>query len=312
MVSTGAPVTLERKIFFYRPDIGVDDGGRPLQFDVLPALTTINSLPFSSNYVGRYDPDVDGNAICVLVHSIDTAPAIRFCRVRRTGLPQLEHAGQITDLDLDADTGLLESVHAVFFSDGIVGAEYNHFGPRISRLGSYLHEKSNKVVERAIFRPLLRGDAAGQLDRLTDMRLLDYSVLPPYVEYVEQADRSLGSAFAASRHVLENPKTVQVTLTPAREAQRGALGRLRGALKELISNEELRNGTKRMQVRGKCADTNRVETIDLLKDQLISTKSIVRMNARGRALNPDSAFQAIREAYYEQHDQLVEAAGISP
>ena len=312
MVSIGAPGTLERKIFFYRPDIGTDDGGHPLHLDVLPALTAINSLPFSNNDDGRYEPETDGNAICLLVHSIGTAPAIRFCRVRRTGLPQLEHAGQISDLDLEADTGLLESVHVVFFPDGIVGAEYNHFGPRISRLGSYLHEKSNKIVDRATFRPLLRGDAAGQLDRLTDMRLLDFSVLPPYVEYVEQADRSLGSAFAANRLVLEDPKTVQVTLTPEREAQTGALLRLKNALKELVGNDELRMGTRRMQVRGKCADTDRVETIDLLKDQLISTKSIVRMNPRGRALNPDSAFLAIREAYNEQHDDLVAAASISP
>ena len=85
----------------------------------------------------------------------------------------LEQAGNISDLVLDADAGLLEAIHVVFFPNNIVGAEYNHFGPRVSRLGSYLHEKSSEAVARAAFRPILCGDAANQLDRLSDLRVLN-------------------------------------------------------------------------------------------------------------------------------------------
>ena len=35
-------------------------------------------------------------------------PTARFCIVRRTGLPQLEAAGQIVDLNIADEQGLLE------------------------------------------------------------------------------------------------------------------------------------------------------------------------------------------------------------
>ena len=302
---------LERKILFFRADIGFDDGGVPLEFDPLPTLTAIGVLPFTDDDQGRYEAEVDGNALCLIIHHLQPMASVRFCRVRRTGLPQLEQAGLITDLDLTPESGLLESIHVTFFPNNIVGAEYNHFGPRISRLGSYLHSKSQKAAPRATFRPLLRGDATAQLDRLTDLRLLEISVLPSIVEITRQSDDSLADALEANARAVETPKTLQAILKPLENAQTSFLSRKRGPLKEMVGNESLREGSAKFQVRGKCADSGRVETIDLLKDQLISTQGIVRMNERSRALNPDSAFEAIRESYELLKDELEEAAGVS-
>ena len=291
---TGTPGTLERKIYFYRADIGTDEGGQPLPFDPSPALDAIDALPFTNDAHGRYEFDVDGNALSVRRHHSVPNVTLQFGRVRRNGLPQLEQAGNISDLVLDADAGLLEAIHVVFFPDNIVGAEYNHFGPRVSRLGSFLHEKSNEAVPRANFRPILRGDAAKQLDRLSDLRVLELSVLPSYVDVVRQSHVSLADALAANGRVLENPKVLQVILKPEREASTGFLASMIGGLRELVSNGNVQEGADRLQLHGKCQDTDRVETIDLLKDQLISTKAIVRMNPRSRALDPGAAFQAIR------------------
>ena len=145
MVSGSAPGTLERKIYFYRADIGTDEGGQPLAFDPSPALDAIDSLPFTNDAHGRYEFDADGNALSI-----------------RRQCPEHQKAQH----------------HVVFFPDNIVGAEYNHFGPRVSRLGSYLHKKSSEAVARAAFRPILRGDAAKQLDRLSDLRVLDSASCP--------------------------------------------------------------------------------------------------------------------------------------
>ena len=60
-----------------------------------------------------------------------------------------------------------------------------------------------------------------------------------------------------------------------------------------------------------CEDSNRVETIDLLKKQLMSTKRIIRINERSRVLNSESAFQAIHEAYQELSKELEDAYSIS-
>lgn len=312
MVINNTPGTLERKIYFFRADVGRDESGKAIPFDPSPALDAIGALPFTNDDTGRYQFDVEGNALSVRRHEA-VEVALQFGRIRRNGLPQMEQAGNIRDLELDPDTGLLETIHVVFFSDNIVGAEYNHFGPRISSLGNFLHEKSSNAVPRATFRPILRGDAAEQLDRLTDLRVFEFSILPSYAEIVRQSQESLADLFAANAKVLEDPKVIQVILKPQRKAAPGFLHRMRGVLKELLSNSSLREGSDRLQVRGKCEDSGRVETIDLLKDQLISTKAIVRMNQRSPALEPQAAFQAIREAYREMNDRLVSgAASVSP
>ena len=312
--------TLERKIHFYRAYIGKDDGGRPFPFDPAPALERINALPFTNDENGRYLFDSDRNALCVVDCSDSDNQRIRFCRVRRTGLPQLERAGNISDLDIDPDTGLLEAVHVVFFPDNIVGAEYNHFGPRVSRLGSYLSEKSGNELRPLTsgnelhpltFRPLLRPDAVEQLDRLTDLRLLDFSISPAYINMVGQVDAGLGDALVANRRVVGEPETVRLLLSSEKENQLGFLNTMRDTLKQLFANGVHEN-SKRMQVRGKCEDTGRVETINLLNDLFISTQQIVRMNERGRALDPESAFQAIRAARQELGDSLQNASSISP
>ena len=309
--------TVERKIYFFRADVGVDDGGVPLTFDPQPALQVIDSLLFTNDDSGRYHFDVDGNAVCLVGHSGAPSHSVRFCRVRRTGLPQLEQGGNISDLNLSPDTGLLEAVHVVFFPDkvagaNIVGAEYNHFGPRISRLSSYLYEKSNEAVPYPTFRPLIRDDAAEQLDRLTEIRVLDISVHPSFADVMRQADQSLGDAFEANARVVDEPESVQVVVKPQRQARQSTLERLVGPLRSLLNQNDARPAFDRLQIRGRCDDTGRVETIDLLKDQLISTKQIVRLNERGRALDPDSAFQAIRDSYQELGDSLQLATGVSP
>lgn len=303
--------TLERKIYFYRAYIGNDDSGTPLIFDPRPALRAINSLHFTDDG-GRYEFDLEGNALCLVDYPSSSNPAVQFFRVRRTGLPLLERAGHIQNLDLDPDTGLLEAIHVVFFPDNIVGSEYNHFGPRLSRLGHYLHTKSEGAVPKAIFRPILRGDATKQLERLTDIRLLELSIRPAYAEIVRQADRSLADAIDANSRVLDDPETVQIVIKPQKQSRGAALDKLGSRFRQLFNQDGLLQNADRFQLRGKCADTARVETIDLLKDQLISTKRIVRLNERSRALDPDSAFQAILEAYKELYDDLLCAADISP
>lgn len=312
MVSGGSPRTLERKIYFFRADVGTDAGGQPVPFDPVPAIHAIEALPYTNDSNGRYEFDDDGNALSLRRHSNSPNVAVVFGRVRRNGLPQVEQAGTISDLLLDPDSGLLEAIHVVFFPTNIVGAEYNHFAPRLSRLGTYLHEKSSQAIIRPVFRALLRRDAAEQLDRLTEISMLDISIHPSFSAKLKQAERSLGDAFEANASVLDNPETVQLVIKPQRMARQSARDRLVTSFKELFNQNDELQGVERFQIRGKCEDTGRIETIDLLKDQLISIKQIVRMNQRSRALEPSSAFQAIREAYDQLRPELESAAGVSP
>lgn len=305
---------VERKIYFYRADAGVDEGGVPLPFDPLPALRIIDGLDFSDNGNSRYQLDIDGNALCIVDPLLSRGRNVRFCLVRRTGLPQLEQAGKITDLNIALDSGLLEAVHVVFFpgqmpGTDIIGAEYNHFGPRISRLGGYLYEKSDGIIQYPKFRPLLRRDFSEQLDRLQEIRIFEINIRPSFVEVVRRADRSLATAFEANASLVEEPETIAILAKPQKHRRQSLLERLSGPFRFLLNHDESQQ-LEKFKIRGKCIDTGRVETIDFLKDQFISSKRIFRLNNRSRALDPNSAFQAIREAYNDFREELEVAASV--
>lgn len=305
--TTSAPPTVERKIQFYRADVGVDGSGRPLPFDPAPAFVAIDRLPFSDGPRGRYLVDDDGNAVC----GWPGGTTIRFCQIRRTGLPQLERAGRVSDLNIAADAGLLEPVHVVFFPSNIVGADFNFYGPRLSRLGYYLWNKSVNTFPLATFHPLLRHDVAEQLDHLTELRLFDFRVKASYVEIIRRADRSLADAFAANARILDGrAEDLEVVLRPAKDARYEALRRLTGTIKSLLRGRDLRENAERFQVRGKSEETGKVELIDLLRDHLIAHKRVLRLDQRSRAIDPNSAFEAIRTAHAELADDLRRAASI--
>jgi hypothetical protein len=291
----GGPPTLERKIHFYRADVGVDGGGKPLPFEPGPAVAAIGKLPFKDGPDSRYLFGDDGNAVSAWPFANKTLPMLRFCQIRRTGLPQLEQAGTVSDLNIAADAGLLEPVHVVFFPDNIVGADFNFYGPRISRLGYYLSIKSNNLIRPALFYPLLRYDVAEQLDHLTEIRLFDLRVKASYINTIRKADESLGAAFAANAEVLGGDvEELELVLRPTKNTRHSARERLFGFLKTLVRGHELRENVERLRVSGKHDETGKVELIDLLRDQLIVRKHVLRLGERSRAVDASSAFEAIR------------------
>ena len=308
---SAAPPTLERAIHFYRANIGIDSGGRPLLFDPVPALVRIGKLPFTDDPSGRYLLGDDGNAVCAWPGPSASTATLRFCQIRRTGLPQLEQAGRVSDLDIAANAGLLEQVHVVFFSENIVGADFNFYGPRLSRLGYYLRVKSENVVPLATFEPLLRQDVAEQLNHLTEIRLVDLKIRAAYVDTIRRRDDSLADAFAANARVLNGDvDEIEVILRPAQGRRKKALQRLIEPLKALARGEGLQDNAARFQVKGRHDETGRVETIDLLRDQLIVRKQILRLGERSRAVEADSAFAAIRAAHTELGPDLRRAASL--
>ena len=68
----------------------------------------------------------------------------------------------------------------------------------------------------------------------------------------------------------------------------------------------------RFKIRGYCEDSSRVETLDLLKDNIIATRQVVRSGGRGRAIDSESAFQAISESYGQFSDEIAEGVDVSP
>lgn len=298
---------VERKIYFYRVDAGLDGAGRPNPFNPAPILQHLHRLPFADD--GIYWDAGDGHDTCCWVDVASSRGRLRFGNVRRSGLPQVERAGEVGALGIPASAGLLEQVHVIFFSHNIVGSEFNFYGPRISRLSRYMAAKANGPCPPVTIEPLLRQNVREQIDRLTDIRLLHLKIHASYAEVVAQANQDLGSAFQAAARAGE-AQELEIILRPRAHSRQALSNRLLETVKQLMQGRELREESSHFSIKGYDSETERVEAVDLLKDQLISNKRIILQDERTRALDSESAYSAIDEAYNELRDELLAAAGV--
>ncbi len=297
-----------RTIQFFRIDAGQNEAGRPNPFEHGRFMDAINQLTWVRGQASRYLTDDLETDLCA---HVDSQTEMRLSRVRRGSLPMVERAGQVSPLLIDPDQGLLETIHIVWFDNSIVGADYNHYGPRLSRLSDYFEDKCGLRSGAVRFNPLLKQDSLAELEHLENISLLTLKIRTPYAAVVAQADQSLGAAFSAAREAVGGDGAeVEVVLRPAVEDRRSFFERHFSGLRRLAERTDLRSGARRFKVTGRHDETHRLDTVDLLSDRLISRKSVVRSDARSRAIDPNSAFAAIREAYDELREELVAAAEV--
>ena len=181
--------TLERKIHFFRVDVGIDAGGAPVPLDIKPICDHLSGLAYEEGQ--RYVDVGEGNVACAWVDRNTSPYRLRLATIRRTSLPMVEDGGTLTALDLTTAQGLYEPVHICMFLNNIVGIEFNFYGPRPSRLPSYLANAATEVCPANIqLHPLLRQDVTEQLDRINRLRLFDLAVRPSWVGTIRQANRS--------------------------------------------------------------------------------------------------------------------------
>jgi hypothetical protein len=208
-----------------------------------------------------------------------------------------------------ADQGLYEPIHIQVFDNNIFGVEFNFYGPRPSRLAWYLRSVTGDDKLQFSLDSLLRQDVLIQLNRLEEVRLLDLAIRPSYASIVRQTNRDLGAAFEAAARVA-NPELVRLILSPAAHG-RGFLSRaVRTAARTLAARNDIRENAQTFSVKGLDVETHTIEVVDVLRDQLVASKSIVRLDRRSRAINDDAAYAAIQEAYTSLESELQEAVAV--
>lgn len=302
--------TAERNIHFFRIDGGADDSGVPMRVDLRTALQKVSGLPFQASADGgRYVTSGDVEH-CLWPDEVGDTCKLRFASVRRNALPQAEAGGELTDLALAEDAGICESSHLCIFPNGIVGVEFNFFGPRPSRLAPYLRRVVGDDCPEFVLKALLRQDVAAVLQRKKAVRKLTLNVRRSYIETVENADRSLGSALRAAE-TASNADYVGIYLEPEPYQRRNLSDGVLGFLRSMASRSDLHENVRTFRATVIDQETDRADEIDLLRDELISQKKILRQHERTRVLLSDDAHQKIAEALAERHDDLIAAASVS-
>ena len=300
--------TVNRKISFYQIYCGTDASGYAIPFDIKSALETIGATGFTDT--GRYLTVDNGDSI-YLCPVLDTQyPSVRFSKIRRTGLPQVEESGNLSDLPISDESGLVESIHGVFFRNNIVGFEYNNHAPKIDRLGHYLSMKARLGEPMPSFNPILRMDVTEQLDRLEEIRLLEIKAHRGFASVLEAAGLSLSNTFSATEELISGGDEITISMKIAPNNRKNTLRRYINPLKLIARNPNARNHMKNGTVRGKCIDSGRVESMDLLRDKFIVDAKVVRLNERTRAVDEQSMIEQIEKAYEKLKDQLESATSV--
>ena len=303
--------SVERTIQFFRIDVGQNEDGTETAYDPVPALEAIQRLITTPEW---YELEDDGNALCVLPSPDGRFrfPTARFCRIRRSGLPQLEFMGRISDINLRDDQGLLEAIHVVFFPKNVIGVEYNHYGPRITRLGQHLFKQSREAVPSAKIGPVVSRDVVEKLERYRTLHLVTLAVLPPAIDIVQSIHDPLGDLLRAQADILGRPKTVNLDLRVERDGEENFLDQMRRPLAELVRSQPFREGAKRLKVEGRYEPGGPGDPLNLLHDDITAKRRMIRMTPRGRALHSDTAFATIIETYAELRNDIEASPSVVP
>jgi len=291
--------SLVRKVYFFRIE-----HFQELMPSLLGALQRIENLPF--NDTGRYLLETPSQSrLCVWPDTLEFPVKLRFGRIRRDLLPDVENAGQLDDLPLQEDAGLIDLGHLMIFEDGHVAGEWNPDGPKIARLTAYLLEKGG-MTPPPKFRNLFERDIVDVVSRLGSVRILDIDIPHDSIELAREADQGLGEALEATSK-LGASKKIGLTLTATQGS--ATLRDLAVSIAQLIkSRPRERERFLNVKATGRDQVLNLNRVVDVLEDKLVSSEYFPRRTSRSRSLDSGQAYALIEGAYIRRKETLPFAA----
>lgn len=233
---------------------------------------------------------------------------MRFALIRRNALPQSEHGGELRNLLLEDDEGLCETIHVCFFKEGVIGIEFNFFGPRPQRLPTYFSRVLGS--RHFVMEALIREDIAEQLINKRALRRFTLRVRRSAIEQVAQADESLGQALRAAEQA-SDAECVGVIFEPEPYGRANLRESLLDATRQLVRLPSLRENFRQFEVAAVEDGSVKADTLNLLEDKLIQQKVILRLHERSRVLNTDDAYAKIQEAFVELREDLLSATSVN-
>ena len=281
---------VQRNIYFYKVEM-TDDGDEWKRADVLKNLQSLTG-----------DDQVlalgDDNYAWVLVDRVPSGRGtgrLRFFRDRRSNLPGWALHGNVAELPIPDDAGIVEPTHVVLAGDGLVAAEYNHFAPRIpSAFASLLRSKLGLRLRIGTY---IQGDILEQLDRLTYIQLLELSlVASPELEDELRHAGSFGDA-AATLSTVDGGRRVNLRLSAEKNSE-SFTEQTREFVKRVLGIGA-KDETKVLRVTGYDPVAGGIEPVDLLKQKLVRRSDIEKTTARSKVLNNSSAYSHIETSIDE-------------
>lgn len=295
---------VDRRIFFYRVNAGVQETGEPKNVSFGPALRTIDHMPFSDGDNGRYLASKDDDReLCCWVDKSQSPYQFKLAYIRRSEHPPVEHDGELSPLPLPRGQGLAELTHFMIFPKGIVGAEFNFFGPRASQFSFYCALKLKNAIPGFRLNPLLRRDLQKQLAKLSEVKMLDLKIKSSYANVIQEANADLGSAFKATARAMGARANDDLEIFFRRKKTKESSPNLTSFdpralvrfVQKMSRRGDLREQVSTFKIQGVTADETRL--VDVLSEQFVIDVKVRRAADHTSAVDSQSVYTAIEDAY---------------
>lgn len=268
--------------------------------DLAPLVEYIDSLDYSDNESGRYFKLSEDSYISCCIDSFTFPIKLRLGRIRKNNLPAYERNGPPEPLELPDGAGLYEPTHMIIFENGIIGSEFNYYGPRTSNLESYLPAINSDIVDNVKIYPVMNRDLMGQISRMGEVKSFDFKVHKDIIALVRDIDDTLHSALAALRELNDQIEEYEIVIKPKKYSRTGFLLPLISRLPQWLSREEVRSGVSKLKVKAYDESLCKDRIFDLMQEFIRSEKVIVRQDSRYRCIDGASMYNAILESYSER------------
>ncbi|WP_156851892.1 hypothetical protein [Novosphingopyxis baekryungensis] len=290
---------VSRKIYFFRVEHFAE-----IRESLPGACERISGLSFTDS--GRYRLDtLSKNRYALYPDSLKYPLKMRFGKIRRDALPQVEHAGELSTLDIDENAGLADLSHITIFDDGFVAAEWNSDGPKLSQLTPYFHEKG-RLNSPPKFLTLFERDILEVVRKLHTVRMLEVELPPESAKLAREADHGLYAAIKASE-ALGATKRIGLKLTADKGSER--LLELTRRLASLVKNRPHEvNRFNTISARGYDGKSRTARYIDILQSKMLTTEEFAKSNSRSAGVDTEEAYRLLQKAYIENIDRLTDSA----
>lgn len=311
---------IERKVFFFRADVGQKDTGgavRLVPFEQGPVIDHLRRLPASERQLRKSNGRI---SFCRIYRS-DSPQRLMLTSIGASDFPDAFKFTNSTfrDIELEDDEGIAHTTHFSFFHNNIVGMVAAVRGPGASLLEEYLRKKVHKdhphLNANATLTPLVAEDFESRLEqfrwlKVLRIRISHHEVAGPADAEDSDDDTAVLGILRRMSHIGEAGE-YEIGWKPTANARKGHIPPtfIRLARRLIRRNDVLKDDNARLVVEGE-TEEGRTEEINLLDGKIFFQAKVLKQSEGSRSLAPGPAFAAIQEVYEENREYIESAASI--
>lgn len=242
------------------------------------------------------------NLFLITDHITDETISFRLVLCKTNALPLVEDGGHLEDLEkyIDEKKNIAEVTHCVYFRDsGIVGAEFNFSGARISSLNWYIPRVlyvngDTDNFYQVKFSPRINNDAYEKLAKNETMTLFEMHFKPDSEAYKNVLAQI--SLFRGAVQSVPDAEVIEVTVKRRKTKKNQYTG-----INDILTPEQIQLLIKEYKDDiGKLyvSQGSYSDGVDLLADKLVTKVDIVR--TKKRTIDSSDAYKKIKKFYNEE------------